>query len=184
MRGSHTWRRVSHFEPVRSDREIWNNGRYPGVEREGPDDVDYLLALIDDARTRLPIDPRRVYTMGMSNGATMAPGWPSGAPDDPPAGRPVHRSGQMGAPLGRSQRRPGRTRCGNVPPDTVVHRWRGDSPAADVVFYAVPRRRPHVAQQPPVPATRALRSNEPHLDATRVIWEFLATHGGGRESDP
>jgi polyhydroxybutyrate depolymerase len=40
--------------------------------RDGPDDVGYLLALIDDARTRVPIDRRRIYLVGMSNSATMA----------------------------------------------------------------------------------------------------------------
>ncbi len=52
--------------------EIWNDGRYPELMRDGPDDVGYLLAVIDDACTRLPIDRRRVYVVGMSNGATMA----------------------------------------------------------------------------------------------------------------
>lgn len=55
--------------------DIWNDGRYRGPEWariEGVDDVGYLRALIDDACARLPIDRRRIYVVGMSNGATMA----------------------------------------------------------------------------------------------------------------
>lgn len=53
--------------------ETWNDGRilspaWPVV----PDDIGYLTAVIDDALARLPIDPRRIYVVGMSNGATMA----------------------------------------------------------------------------------------------------------------
>ena len=49
--------------------ETWNDGRNPRGETR--DDVTYLLAVIDDVRKRTPIDERRVYTAGMSNGATM-----------------------------------------------------------------------------------------------------------------
>ena len=52
--------------------EIWNDGRYPELVRDGPRDVGYLVALIEDACTRLPVDVRRIYVVGMSNGATMA----------------------------------------------------------------------------------------------------------------
>jgi len=52
--------------------EAWNDGRYGSLLRDGPDDVGYLLALLDDARFRVPIDRRRIYLVGMSNGATMA----------------------------------------------------------------------------------------------------------------
>ena len=53
--------------------EIWNDGRilspaWPVL----PDDIGYLTAVIDDALARLPIDRRRIYVVGMSNGATMA----------------------------------------------------------------------------------------------------------------
>jgi len=47
----------------------WNDGRDPSNET---DDVGYILAAIDDASERAPIDPARVYLVGMSNGATMA----------------------------------------------------------------------------------------------------------------
>jgi poly(3-hydroxybutyrate) depolymerase len=52
--------------------EIWNDGRFPRLARDGPDDIGYLVALIEDACTRFLIDMRRIYVVGMSNGATMA----------------------------------------------------------------------------------------------------------------
>lgn len=52
--------------------EIWNDGRNPSAARSRPNDVGYLAAIIDDIEARLPIDTRRVYVVGMSNGATMA----------------------------------------------------------------------------------------------------------------
>ena len=51
--------------------EIWNDGRDP-KRRGGPDDVGYLIAVIDALCARLSIDDRRVYLVGMSNGAAMA----------------------------------------------------------------------------------------------------------------
>ena len=52
--------------------EIWNDGREAAPKGRRPDDVGYLTAVIDDATARLPIDPGRIYVVGMSNGATMA----------------------------------------------------------------------------------------------------------------
>lgn len=53
--------------------ERWNDGRDPSVEPSGgPDDVGYLAAVIDDVIARLPIDERRIYVVGLSNGASMA----------------------------------------------------------------------------------------------------------------
>ena len=52
--------------------EIWNDGRDAAPEGRRPDDFGYLAAVIDDAAARLPIDPGRIYVVGMSNGATMA----------------------------------------------------------------------------------------------------------------
>ena len=48
---------------------IWNDGR--DEERIDPDDVSYLVALIDDAVRHRRVDPARVYMVGMSNGAAM-----------------------------------------------------------------------------------------------------------------
>lgn len=53
--------------------EIWNDGRLQSPKWPvEPDDVGYLTAVIDDAIERMPIDPRRIYVVGMSNGAVMA----------------------------------------------------------------------------------------------------------------
>ncbi|HEY5472890.1 MAG TPA: PHB depolymerase family esterase, partial [Candidatus Limnocylindrales bacterium] len=52
--------------------EIWNDGRDAAPEGLGPDDIGYLIAVLDDVCARLPIDPRRIYVVGMSNGAAMA----------------------------------------------------------------------------------------------------------------
>ncbi len=52
---------------------IWNDGRDPDARVHGrPDDVAYLRGVIDDVQARLSIDARRIYVVGMSNGATMA----------------------------------------------------------------------------------------------------------------
>ena len=50
--------------------EVWNDGRSPAAA--GIDDVGYLAAVIDDVVAKAPIDRRRVYVVGMSNGAAMA----------------------------------------------------------------------------------------------------------------
>ena len=52
--------------------EIWYDGRDAAPAGRRPDDVGYVAAMIDDAIGRAPIDPRRIYVVGMSNGAHMA----------------------------------------------------------------------------------------------------------------
>lgn len=50
----------------------WNAGDCCGAaEADDVDDVAFLEAVIDDLGAALPIDPRRVYVAGMSNGAMM-----------------------------------------------------------------------------------------------------------------
>jgi polyhydroxybutyrate depolymerase len=53
----------------------WNDGR-PDVDttavEQGVDDVGFLRALVDDVASRLPLDERRVYATGISNGAFMS----------------------------------------------------------------------------------------------------------------
>ncbi len=51
--------------------EVWNSG-IPRADADAPDDVGYLLAMIDDVCARVSVDRRRIYVTGMSNGATMA----------------------------------------------------------------------------------------------------------------
>lgn len=41
-------------------------------EGRGVDDVAYLVGLVDDAAKRHPVDPKRVYAVGLSNGGAMA----------------------------------------------------------------------------------------------------------------
>jgi polyhydroxybutyrate depolymerase len=52
--------------------EIWNDGRDAAPASARPDDVGYLAALIDDVAARVRVDRRRIFAVGMSNGATMA----------------------------------------------------------------------------------------------------------------
>lgn len=54
--------------PSAVDR-IWNDGR--DEARTDPDDVAYLVALLDDVANRASIDATRTYMVGMSNGAAM-----------------------------------------------------------------------------------------------------------------
>jgi polyhydroxybutyrate depolymerase len=53
---------------------------FPG--RPGPDDVAFLRAVIDDVAAAHPVDARRVFSTGISNGAAMtmalADAWPGG----------------------------------------------------------------------------------------------------------
>lgn len=51
----------------------WNAGKgATKAERLGVDDVGFISALIDHLTATLPIDPRRIYASGMSNGASLA----------------------------------------------------------------------------------------------------------------
>lgn len=53
----------------------WNDGRDPSVSaahREGVDDVGFVSALIDDVAARFPVDLKRVYATGISNGAIFS----------------------------------------------------------------------------------------------------------------
>lgn len=51
----------------------WNAGLCCGPSRErGIDDVGFVRALLADLRGRIDFDPRRVYAIGMSNGAMFS----------------------------------------------------------------------------------------------------------------
>jgi polyhydroxybutyrate depolymerase len=51
----------------------WNAGQCCGpAHREGVDDVAFVNALLDDLMTVCPVDERRVFATGMSNGAMLA----------------------------------------------------------------------------------------------------------------
>jgi len=51
----------------------WNAGACCGpAQRGGVDDVGFVAALLDDLPLRAPVDARRIYATGMSNGAMLA----------------------------------------------------------------------------------------------------------------
>jgi polyhydroxybutyrate depolymerase len=63
-------RRNSHGQP------FWNaSGACCDAERAQPDDIAYLSAVLADVKRRHPIDARRVYAFGVSNGGFMAHRW-------------------------------------------------------------------------------------------------------------
>jgi polyhydroxybutyrate depolymerase len=52
--------------------QVWNDGNADGQPPRPPvDDVAFLDAVLDDVRTRFPIDPARIGVTGFSNGAAM-----------------------------------------------------------------------------------------------------------------
>src|SRR5262249_28509332 len=52
--------------------QVWNDGSPRGLlDQPGADDVGFLNAVLDDVSRRFPVDPRRVYATGFSNGAGM-----------------------------------------------------------------------------------------------------------------
>ncbi|MGA2512103.1 MAG: PHB depolymerase family esterase [Candidatus Limnocylindrales bacterium] len=211
--------------------EIWNDGRVPTTEGDGrPDDVGYIAAVVDDAIARLPIDPRRVYIVGMSNGAAMAGrlacelaeriaaiaqvGGTAAArvaarsrPSCPVPILNIHGTADPHAPYeggirhslrGRLMLRHGfgpavgvddwarfwvaangairDAAVSAIPPDTTIRTWRRPSASSDVVFYRIdggghtwPGGRWWM------PAFLFGRTSVT-FDATRVIWDFLASH--------
>jgi polyhydroxybutyrate depolymerase len=68
----------------------WNAGTCCGYASDNNvDDVGFVRALVSDLETRLPIDRRRVYATGLSNGAMMAYRLAAEAPDLVAAVAPV-----------------------------------------------------------------------------------------------
>jgi polyhydroxybutyrate depolymerase len=47
----------------------WNDGRRAGA---GQDDVEFIRILLDSLGHELPVDPKRIYAAGISNGAGLA----------------------------------------------------------------------------------------------------------------
>ena len=47
----------------------WNDGR---GTRAGQDDVEFIRILLDSLARELPVDPKRIYATGISNGAGLA----------------------------------------------------------------------------------------------------------------
>ena len=50
----------------------WNDGRVDPKTSSTADDVGFLSEMIDRIEAQVPIDPRRVYVTGISNGAIMS----------------------------------------------------------------------------------------------------------------
>jgi polyhydroxybutyrate depolymerase len=59
--------------PGRPRLRVWNAGHCCGIASEREiDDVGFLRALVEEIARELPIDRRRVYAAGLSNGGMMA----------------------------------------------------------------------------------------------------------------
>lgn len=209
--------------------EIWNDGRIQSAKwTAGPDDVGYLAAVIDDATARLPIDSRRIYVVGMSNGALMAgrlacelteriaaiaqvagtaaAGLAAGyRPALPVPILNVHGTADDYAPYeggvrhslrGRVVlRRTGGASVGvdawaqfwvtangalgpvvsSLPPDTTIRTWHGPTSASDLVFYRIEGGGHTWPGRQSLPAFLFGRTSRT-FDATRMSWQFLATH--------
>jgi polyhydroxybutyrate depolymerase len=55
------------------NRFSWNGGLCCGsAQKDNVDDVGFLRALLDDLAGVVPVDPRRIFATGMSNGALMS----------------------------------------------------------------------------------------------------------------
>ncbi len=55
------------------DRRTWNAGKCCGrAVKQRVDDIAFIAAMIEDIGTSQPVDLRRVYVTGMSNGAMLA----------------------------------------------------------------------------------------------------------------
>ncbi|HVT78743.1 MAG TPA: PHB depolymerase family esterase, partial [Acidimicrobiales bacterium] len=58
------------------DRASWNVGRCCGsAQRNNVDDVGFLHALVSHLEKTDDVDPKRIYAVGMSNGAMMTYTW-------------------------------------------------------------------------------------------------------------
>lgn len=72
--------------------EMWNDARVVAVsraQREGVDDVAFVLALVDAMVQQYAVDPARVAVAGFSNGGQMANRLLHQAPQQLPQFRPV-----------------------------------------------------------------------------------------------
>lgn len=59
-------------QSFRTNPQSWNDGSGRGhVARRNIDDVGFVAALMEEVAARWPVDPRRVYATGFSNGASL-----------------------------------------------------------------------------------------------------------------
>jgi len=142
----------------------WNAGHCCGYAMQSNvDDVGFLSALIDDLRSRYPIDSKRVYVTGISNGAMMAHRVGRELPQKVAAIAPV-----VGDVFGDEK----------APTTTTTEAWmhiRYNCPAGMGVEWYGLRNNGHAW-----PGGRAGSrfGDEPDrsLMATQVIWDFFAAH--------
>jgi polyhydroxybutyrate depolymerase len=68
--------------PLRGRLLTWNSGGIPVyASDEKIDDTDFLRAMVASAKTKVAIDPERIYATGISNGAMMCHRLAREAPD-------------------------------------------------------------------------------------------------------
>jgi polyhydroxybutyrate depolymerase len=56
---------------VGKDHRVWNSGSEYGAATDNADDVAFTRILIGEVAARYPIDPKRMYATGFSNGGQM-----------------------------------------------------------------------------------------------------------------
>lgn len=73
QRGFYTAYPNAYQEPGRIQTARWNDGRGTlNSSAQNIDDVKFITAMIDDIAARVPLDKKRVYLTGASNGGMMA----------------------------------------------------------------------------------------------------------------
>jgi polyhydroxybutyrate depolymerase len=206
---------------------LWSDGR--GPHPSTTEDVGFLAELVEELCDKLPVDPRRVYVTGMSNGATMTARFvcerseliaafaqvagtcavevaERGLPSSPVPILHIHGDADILAPYAGGIRRKLRARLvlhraygpvvsvdewarlwaesnrtvdgprsSSIPPDVVMRRWSGNTPASDVAFFRIEgggHTWPGPSQLPRFLFGRTSRT----FDATAVIWSFLSAH--------
>jgi polyhydroxybutyrate depolymerase len=206
--------------------EVWNDGRDDADE---PDDVGFLLAVIEDVSARRPVDAARISVVGMSNGAAMAGRLACEQPERLAAVAQVagtaavavaercrrgtalpllsiHGTRDWAAPYAGGNRTGIRARIlirrtlgpsvgvdawvtrwaevngaqatpevETLGEDTTIRRWRGETPAADVVAYRIDGSG-HTWPGNPMWMPPLFGRTSKTFDATRVIWAFFAAH--------
>ncbi len=73
QRGFYTAYPNAYQEPGRTQTARWNDGRGTlSSSAQNIDDVKFITAMIDDITAKVPLDKKRVYLTGASNGGMMA----------------------------------------------------------------------------------------------------------------
>jgi polyhydroxybutyrate depolymerase len=105
---------------VEPPRQTWNAGFCCGAAlRNHVDDIAFLNALIDRLSTQYPVDRRRIYVSGLSNGAMLAYGFAAQYPDRVAAIAPV--AGAIGGMAGAGQPPVAISRPDRPVPVLIIH---------------------------------------------------------------